>query len=116
VPVRTHNTGEPGAQLPSALGFFSAGRGVRRGILLWVSRPTPFPCIYRCVPAHNISVNWIALVVFLLFLVGYIVTASTGVTNRKFDQVVGGGVLVGIGAFAVVAIVGGFVSALLSLF
>jgi hypothetical protein len=61
-------------------------------------------------------VNWIALVGFLLFVVGYIVAATTGVTNRKFDQVVGGGVLVGIGAFAVVAIVHDMVSALLSLF
>jgi hypothetical protein len=61
-------------------------------------------------------VNLIALVVFLLVLVGYIVTASTGVTNRKFDQVVGGGVLLGIGAFAVVAIIRDVLSALLSLF
>jgi hypothetical protein len=51
-----------------------------------------------------------------LFLVGYIVTASTGVTNRKFDQAVGGGVLVSIGAFAVVAIIYDVVSAVLSRF
>jgi hypothetical protein len=61
-------------------------------------------------------VNWIALVVFLLFVLGYIVAATIGVTNRKFDQVVGGGVLVGIGAFAVGAIIRGVASAFLSLF
>jgi hypothetical protein len=65
---------------------------------------------------QNRGVNWIALAVFLPFLVGYIVTASTGVTNRKFDKVVGAGVLVGIGGFAVVAIIHDVVSALLSLF
>ncbi len=53
---------------------------------------------------------------FLLFSVGYTVTATTGVTTRKFDQVVGGGVLLAIGAFAVVAIIHDVVSALLSLF
>jgi hypothetical protein len=54
--------------------------------------------------------------VFLLFLVGYIVAASTGVTNRKFDQVVGGSVLLGIGAFGFVTIIHDVVSAVLSLF
>jgi hypothetical protein len=61
--------------------------------------------------------DWIAPVLFLLFLlVGYIVAASTGATNKSFDEAAEGCFMLGLGALVILAIIYGVFNAILSLF
>jgi hypothetical protein len=65
---------------------------------------------------QNRGMDWIAPVLFLLFLAGYIVAASTGATNKSFDEAAEGCFMLNLGALVIFAIIYGVFNAILSLF